>query len=215
VLLVDRDEESLEETERLIKEAGGEAAIHVSNIAEERECEGLVNACLERYGRVDILHNNVAISVATGDRDSNVENLDVAGWDQTMRINLLGMALTCKYALPQMRAQKSGSIINVSSGASQRAMPILAYTCSKAGVNALTVHVAGLGADDGVRCNCLVLGNIKEDAKRGTPWDVANAALFLASDESSFITGHLLPIDGGLAANLGVLCVSGTLPRDR
>jgi NAD(P)-dependent dehydrogenase (short-subunit alcohol dehydrogenase family) len=163
---------------------------------------------------VDVLHNNVAISVATGDGDHTVEELDTAEWDRIMRINLLSMALTCKYALPQMRAQKSGSIINVSSGASMMAMPILAYSCSKAGVNTLTQHVAGIGLDDGVRCNCLVLGNIRETSKRGTPWDVAHAALFLASEESSFITGVLLPIDGGLFANLGQVSSTGTLPRD-
>jgi NAD(P)-dependent dehydrogenase (short-subunit alcohol dehydrogenase family) len=214
VLLVDRDEESLEGTASMIKDVGGEASTHVANIGKEAECEGLVNACLERYGRIDVLHNNVAISVATGDGDHNVEELDVAQWDRTMHINLLSMALTCKYSLPHMRAQKTGSIINVSSGASLQAMPILAYSCSKAGVNTLTQHVAGLGANDGVRCNCLVLGNIREDAKRGTPWDVANAALFLASDEADFITGVLLPVDGGHSADLGMLASGGTLPRD-
>jgi NAD(P)-dependent dehydrogenase (short-subunit alcohol dehydrogenase family) len=208
VLLVDRDEASVVETRRLIEEAGGEASIHVCDIAEEPECKALVKECVERYGRVDILHNNVG--TAAGDRP--VDEFDVAVWDQIMQIDLRAMALTCKYALPVMRTQQSGTIINVSSGVSLRAYPQLAYSCAKAGVNSLTQHVAGRGAPYGIRCNAIVLGKVNRPDDevpipplrhvRGSGWDVARTSLFLASDESRFITGVLLPLDGGQSARL-------------
>jgi NAD(P)-dependent dehydrogenase (short-subunit alcohol dehydrogenase family) len=113
-----------------------------------------VKQCVERYGRVDILHNNVG--TAAGDRP--VDEFDVAVWDRIIQIDLRAMALTCKYALPVMRTQQSGSIINVSPGVSLRAYPQLAYSCAKAGVNSLTQHVAGRGAPYGIRCNAIVVG---------------------------------------------------------
>jgi NAD(P)-dependent dehydrogenase (short-subunit alcohol dehydrogenase family) len=213
VLLVDQRAESLEEPARLIKEAGGEAAMHVADISDEAQCEGLVKACIDRFGRVDVLHNNVGIGPGTGGDDSTVLEMTPANFNKMMTVNVLGMALTIKYALPSMCAQKSGSIVNISSGAGLIAMPIAAYSCSKAAVHALTQHTAGLGGPDGVRCNCVVVGSVDNRFARGTPWDVANASLFLHSEEARFINALLLPLDGGSTANLSMLAPDGGPPK--
>ena len=152
-------------------------------------------------------------------------------WDQIFDVNLKSMYLTCKHALPLMREQRSGSIINISSIASICSVGMLAYKTSKAGVNALTHSVALGNAKYGIRVNAIlpglmetpmaIEGNVQSrkldretviqerDAqvplgrKMGTGWDVAQAALFLASDEARFITGVLLPVDGGQSARIG------------
>ena len=219
VLLVDRQEDRLAEAVRVIKEEGGEAAIHIADITEEAQCAGLVKACVDRWGRVDILHNNVGVAPPSGFPDTTVDSINADDFDRMMQVNVRAMAITTKYVMPVMRAQKSGSIVNISSGAALIAMPILAYSCSKAAVHAFTQHVAGAGGPDGIRCNCVVVGGVDNRFARGTPWDVAYASLFLHSDEARFITSVILPVDGGVTANLGMLATTptppaGGLPRD-
>src|SRR3974390_1250291 len=219
VLLVDRQEDRLVDVARMIKEEGGEAAIHIANITQEADCEGLVKSCVARWGRVDILQNNVGVAPPSGFPDTIVDNINAADFDRMMEVNLRAMVITTKYVMPVMRAQKSGRIVNISSGAAVLAMPILAYTCSKAAVHAFTQHVAGAGGADGIRCNCVMVGGVDNRFARGTPWDIGYASLFLHSDEARFITSVILPVDGGTTANLGMLAnpvtpPAGGLPRD-
>jgi NAD(P)-dependent dehydrogenase (short-subunit alcohol dehydrogenase family) len=227
VLLVDRVLESARETQEMIAAEGGHAESFGADITSEEDCRAVAAACVDRFGRLDVLHNNVGI----GTGDNSATRLELDAWRRIFDVNLTAMFLMCKHALPQMREQGSGSIINVSSIASIAATGMLAYKVSKAGVNALTHQIAMGNARHGIRCNAILPGLMntpmaieglsaatgvpKEDlikgrdsmvplgGKMGTAWDVANAALFLASDEASFITGVLLPVDGGQSIKIG------------
>jgi NAD(P)-dependent dehydrogenase (short-subunit alcohol dehydrogenase family) len=227
VVAVDRDLPSAQETEAAIQAAGGEAIAFEADITEEAQCHGLARDVRERFGRVDVLHNNVGI----GASDASALELEEASWRRIMDTNLTGMFLTCKHVLPIMREQGSGSVVNVSSIAAVAAYPLLAYKVSKAAVNAMTCQLAITNADRGVRVNAIMPGLIntpmaiegianqrqipreelirQRDArvplrqKMGSAWDVANAAVFLASDEASFITGVVLAVDGGQSLRVG------------
>jgi NAD(P)-dependent dehydrogenase (short-subunit alcohol dehydrogenase family) len=227
VLLVDRDVERARETETMIAAEGGSAAVFQADVTQEDDCRAMVAECVERFGRVDVLHNNVGI----GRGDAGATHLDVEVWKTIIDVNLTGMFLACKHALPAMRKQGAGSIINVSSIASIASTGMLAYKVSKAGVNALTQQIAIGNARHGIRCNAILPGLMNTPmaiegfveasgasreqvimardsmvplgAKQGTAWDVAYAALFLASDEAQFITGVLLPVDGGQSIKIG------------
>lgn len=227
VLLVDRDLESAQETEAMIREEGGEACSMLANIVNEEDCEAIAQYALERYGRIDILHNNVGI----GGGDAGPTSLKQEVWDKIMEVNVKGAFMTCKYVLPIMRKQGSGSIINISSVAAQCSVGIVAYKTSKAALNAFTHSVAMGNAKFGIRANVIMPGLMdtpmaiegiatargigKEElrqqrdsivplgGKMGTAWDIAYASLFLASDEAGFITGIELPVDGGQRARIG------------
>ena len=227
VLLVDRDVASARETQEMIAGEGGSAVVFEADITREEDCAALAKACVEEFGRVDVLHNNVGI--ATG--DSSATRLELDTWRRIVDVNLTAMFLTCKHVLPRMRERRSGSIINISSLASVAATGMLAYKVSKAGVNALTHQIAMGNAKHGIRCNAILPGLMntpmaieglasalsvaKEDlatardsmvplgGKMGSAWDVAHAALFLASEEARFITGALLPVDGGQSLKVG------------
>lgn len=227
VLLVDRRIDSARETEEMIRREGGEASAIEADVTAEDDCAAIAAASVERYGRIDILHNNVGIG--TGDKGAT--RLELETWERILDVNLTAMFLTIKHALPTMRDQGSGSIINISSLASIATTGMLAYKVSKAGVNALTQQIAMANARFGIRCNAILPGLMntpmaiegfvaatgapKADVirgrdsmvplrnKMGTAWDVANAAVFLASDEANFITGVLLPVDGGQSARVG------------
>jgi NAD(P)-dependent dehydrogenase (short-subunit alcohol dehydrogenase family) len=228
VLVIDNNEEWAEGTVRAITEKGGKASSCKADITREADCKAIADACLSRYGRIDILHNNVGR--ARGDKGT-VE-LEAEMWDELMAMNIRGMFLTIKHVLPVMRQQKSGAIINISSTSSIAAGPALTYRVSKASVNSLTQHVAIENASYGIRCNAILPGlmntpmaierrarerNVSRDqvrseraaqvplavAEAGNAFDVANAAVFLASDEARYITGVLLPVDGGLLLKIG------------
>jgi NAD(P)-dependent dehydrogenase (short-subunit alcohol dehydrogenase family) len=227
VLLVDRDERSLMETSQLVVDAGGSAETFVADIAADGECERLAADAHRRLGRIDILHNNVGIAAG----DGGPVSVEPDAWDRIFDVNLRAMWLTCKYVVPIMREQSSGAIVNISSVAAVAAAANLtAYKVSKAGVNALTQSLATTNARYGIRVNAIMPGFIdtpmgvdaaakargvdrdelaRQRAKRsplgrqGTAWDVANAALFLASDEADFITGVVLAVDGGQTALIG------------
>lgn len=227
VMLVDRDLSSAEETQEMISKEGGKSFAQQMDVTNEEDCKNMVQSCLSHYGRIDILHNNVGI----GTRDRGVTSLKVEDWDQIMNVNLKSMFLTAKYTIPVMREQNSGAIVNISSVAAIAATGMVAYKTSKAGVMALTQNLASANSQYGIRANCILPGLMntpmaiegfaesrgmprekiiaERDArvplgnKMGTAWDVAYAALFLASDEAKFITGVNLPVDGGQSIRVG------------
>lgn len=229
VLVVDRDLASAEETVALIKQEGGEAAAAQADVVDEAQVKAAIDSCRARWGRIDILHNNVGISVAGG--DARVEEITTEAFDRIVAVNLRGMVYACKHTIPLMRAQGSGVIINISSMAAWSAYPWVGYKTTKAAVIALTEQLAIQNAAHGIRANVILPGLMdtpmavdtrartfgrpreevaaERDAqvplrkKMGTAWDVAYAALFLASDEAQFITGVALPVDGGANVRRG------------
>ena len=227
VMLVDYKLEAVEETKRLIDKEGGECIVFEADVSKASDCRSMVEKCVQDLGRVDILHNNVGIGGFGGAVETSEEI-----WDKTMNVNLKSMFLACKYALPYMEKQGSGSITNIASLSAIRVVPspALAYAVSKAGVVALTREVAIQYAAKGIRANAILPGYMKtptveyyntqaygdgdvetmwrrRDAmcpsgKQGEPWDVAYAALFLASDEAKYITGTTIVVDGGLSKTM-------------
>ena len=227
VLAVDHRLDSAQETVALIRDEGGEAEAFAADATRESDCEAFLADAVKRWGRVDVLHNNVGI----GGGDSGPAHLSEEAWDRILEVNLKSVILPCKHVLPIMRAQGSGAIINISSIAAVCATPIVAYKASKAAINAYTQSLALGNAKHGIRANVIMpglmntpmaiegissaLGVPKDDlirardaqvpllGKMGTAWDVAHAALFLASDEAGFITGVSLAVDGGQSARIG------------
>lgn len=227
VLAVDRRADAAGATCAQIAEEGGEAEPFVADIVDDAQCAAIAEAALDRFGRIDVLQNNVGI----GTGDGPALHLDVETWDRIHDVNVKGMWRTCRYVLPVMRAQGSGSVVNVSSLAAVAATPLLAYKVSKAGVNALTQSLALGNAKHGIRVNAVMPGLIDtpmaiegissstgmdpDELRRmrdamvplgghqGSAWDVARASLFLASDEAAFVTGVILPVDGGQHARVG------------
>lgn len=227
VLAVDRDPVSLQETRDLITSAGGSVQTLVADITDEEQVEKIAPACLDAFGSIDILHNNVGI----GTGDGSVNRLEREVWEQIFNVNVTGMYLTCKHVIPALRANGGGAIVNVSSIAAVATTPLAAYKSSKAAVNALTQNLAAANFRHGIRVNAVMPGlmdtpmaigshssalDIDPDRLRskrnnlvplgkqqGTGWDTAYAALFLASDEARFITGVLLAVDGGQTARVG------------
>ncbi len=227
LVLVDRDVASLEETADLARSEGTSVLTVVADITTAEGPKRAVDAALDSFGGIDILHNNVGI----GAGDGPPHHLDEEVYDRIMDVNLRSMWRTCRAAIPALRASTHGAIVNVSSLASIAAAGNLtAYKLSKAGVNALTQNLAVTNAKHGVRANAILpgfidtpmavdaaaraLGASRADVadrraaavplgRQGSAWDVANAAVFLVSDEAAFITGVLLPVDGGQAALVG------------
>jgi NAD(P)-dependent dehydrogenase (short-subunit alcohol dehydrogenase family) len=229
VFVADINKEAADETVAEIRAEGGTAEAWQADITSEDDVIGAVRACYRLWGRIDILHNNVGISIAGG--DAPITAITVESFDTIISVNLRGMVLAIKHVLPIMRKQGSGSIINISSAAAFSNYPYVGYKTSKAAVVALTKHVAIRNATYGVRANVILPGlletptaverrvakfNLDYDEvvaqrdkevplrhKMGTAWDVAYASVFLASDESNFITGIEMPVDGGQSVQVG------------
>ena len=201
-----------------IVKAGGIASATLGDVSKEADAARMVAEVLRRHGRLDILVNNVGI---TGPRGNAIE-VDVAAWDSAMRVNVASMMLMAKYAIPEMIKSGGGSIINLSSVAGlQGGHPSLLYPTSKGAIVALTRAMAAHHGRDGIRVNCIAPGTVytpmvasrgmtpelrKARSERtllgteGTGWDIGYGALYLASDESRWVTGITLPIDGGATA---------------
>lgn len=223
VVVADIDLDRAEETVQTITAEGGEAVSQVVDVLDEASVKAMVDATIAKYGRLDLLHNNVGASLSIGDKPA--VDLDVEGWDRVVNINLRGMWLACKWAIPQMKQQGSGSIVNISSMAAMHVYPRVGYKVTKMGVIGLTEQLAGVHAQDMIRVNTILPGlmetpmaiearveagqpreevlaernaRIPLGGRMGTAWDVAYAALFLHSDEAKFITGVSLRVDGGM-----------------
>lgn len=225
VVVADRDLASAQETVALIQaESTIEASAAKVDVCVEAELQALMQHCVQTYGGLDILHNNVGVSIAANDQP--VEQIEVADFDRLVQINLRGMVLACKHALPIMQRAGGGCVINISSMAARKPYPLVGYKTTKAAVVALTEQLAAQQARHNIRVNAILPGlmntpmaieaRIGEGMSRqqvvaardkqvplgrrmGTAWDVAHAATFLASDNAGYITGVALPVDGGLS----------------
>ena len=214
--------EAGEETVRQVTDAGGEASLVRADVSREEDASAMVAAAVDRYGRIDVLYNNAGIMP---EADHSVVDTDVGVWDQVMAVNLRGVFLGCKYAIPRMVEQGSGSVINISSFVALLgcSVPQDAYTASKGAVLSLTRSLAVQFGPRGVRSNAICPGPIEtpllmdwllkdEAAKQlrlarnptgrfGKPEEIVNAAIYLASDESRWTNGAHFVIDGGISVN--------------
>lgn len=224
VLGVDVDEAAAAETQVVIAGEGGRSSTAVCDVTDADQVNAMVTACLERYGRVDVLVNNAGRSEPGGPVE-----LDETTWDAQIALNAKSTFLTCKAVLPVMERQGGGAVVNVSSVAGLRYVgkPQVAYAAGKAALMQLTRTTAVLYAAKNIRLNCVVPGLMHTPLVRrladkyaggdyegftahratqvpmgrmGDAWDVAYAVLFLASDEAHYVTGTELVVDGGLVA---------------
>jgi NAD(P)-dependent dehydrogenase (short-subunit alcohol dehydrogenase family) len=222
VLVADSDEKAGAETADAVREAGGAATFVQTDVSKEADAAAMVAAATDRYGRVDILYNNAGVMP---EADHSVLDTDVATWDQVMAINVRGVFLGCKYAIPHMVAQGSGSVINISSFVALLgcSVPQDAYTASKGAVLSLTRSLAVQFGPKGIRTNAICPGPVEtpllmdwlvkdEEAKRirlarnptgrfGKPEEIVHMAVYLASDESRWTNGASLVVDGGISVN--------------
>lgn len=214
VLLVDADRDAAEATRRMIAGEGGTAESLAGDVTRDADCRAMVATAMERWGRLDILDNNVGIS-----GPGTVVDVDEEAWDRVMAVNVKGMMLASKHAIPAMAAGGGGTIINIASISALRPARLTPYATSKGAVISLTRAMAVDHGAQGIRVNCVMPGPVytpmvygagmseEMRAKRvdasllkveGTGWDVGHAVVFLASDEARYITGVVLPVDGGV-----------------
>jgi NAD(P)-dependent dehydrogenase (short-subunit alcohol dehydrogenase family) len=225
VAVLDVDRAGAERVAGEIRDSGGEALAVAVDLSEEPAVVGAVRSVVDHFGRLDVLHNNAALTESDFlKRDTPVTDLDLEVWERTLAVNLTSQMLTCKHAIPEMVRHGGGSIINMSSGASLKGdRTRTAYGVSKAGVNTLTMYVATSHGKQNIRVNTIVPGLIVTDAVRahlnedilaglsrailtthlGEPDDIANLVVFLASEESRYITGQMISVDGGMGAHVG------------
>ena len=229
VVCVDRDLKSAQETVDLIAAKQGTALAVKADVTKNADIKAMVEEAHGKWGRIDVLHNNVGVSLAGG--DAELDKITEEAFDRCVAINLKSCILAAKHVIPIMREQKSGVIINISSMAVITTYPYVAYKATKAAMVSFTEQLAYQNAQYGIRANVILPGlmntpmavdtrarefnktraevEAERDSKvplrkkMGTGWDVANAALFLASDEASFITGVTLPVDGGASVRRG------------
>lgn len=226
VMLVDRKAAAVEETRAIIAAEGFACEAATADVTRDAEVAAVVARTVATWGGLDILHNNVGITQMGGPEDLTEDQ-----WRRCLDINATSVLLTTKHAIPEMLRRGGGAIVNISSLAAVRwtGYPYLAYYAAKAAVNQMTVAIALQYARQGIRCNAIMPGlmdtpliyqqiagqyaSVEEmvtarhaatpGGRMGTAWDIAHAAVFLASDESRFINGHCLPVDGGQALRAG------------
>ena len=225
VVAVDRNAGAAHETAAIIDGEGGQCLALAGDVTQSDSIAAAVARTMAAHGRIDVLHNNVGVAALGGPVDTSEDS-----WRRVLDINLTGMFLTCKHVLPVMQAQRRGAIVNISSIAAVRytGVAYASYYASKGGVNQFTVALALQYAAEGIRANAIMPGLMDTpmihqqvvdhyggDAAMvatrnaqcpmgfmGTGWDVAHAAVFLASDEARYITGVCLPVDGGLSGKM-------------
>ena len=222
VIVAEFGEEAGAETVRMVTDAGGDATYVQADVSLEDDARRMVDAAVERYGRLDVLYNNAGIMP---EADHSVVDTDVETWDRVMAVNLRGVFLGCKYAIPRMVDGGGGSVINISSFVALLgcSVPQDAYTASKGAVLSLTRSLAVQFGPSGVRANAICPGPVEtpllmdwlvkdEEAKRirlarnptgrfGKPEEIVNVAMYLASDESRWTNGAQFVIDGGISVN--------------
>jgi len=227
VVAIDLDADAVAQTVDAIESEGYRALAVTADVTDSASVVAAVDKTMAAHGRIDVLHNNVGVTMMGGPPD-----LDEAAWQRSLDINVVSVYRTTRAIIPHMIEQGSGVIINISSLASIRwsGYPYFAYYASKAAVNQATVAIALQYARNGIRANAILPGAIDTPliykqissqyksveemrearnraiptGKMGTAWDIAHAAVFLASDEASFITGVCLPVDGGQSCSLGM-----------
>ena len=236
VVLVDREPDRAEVTRKEIEAAGGVAKVVASDVTVAADCERMVHATREAFGRLDILVNNVGVS-----RPGGVVDTDEAQWDQMLEVNLKSVYLVSRAAIPTMAERGGGSIVNISSIGALRAIGFAAYSAAKGGMISLSQEMAGAYGAQGIRVNVVVPGSVQTPrtkgaseklgqdldeiqrtaaavlplgtVTRGTGWDIGYAVLFFASDESSWITGQVLAADGGASVTLPAVALAGLRSR--
>ena len=229
VLCVDSNLASAEETVAMIRQSNGTAQAFRADVTRDADLRNMVSDAHQRWGRIDILHNNVGVSLAGG--DAELLEIGEEAFDRCVAINLKSCIFAAKHVIPIMRRQQSGVIINISSMAVITTYPYVAYKATKAAMVSFTEQLAYQNAQYGIRANVILPGlmntpmavdtrarafgksraeveagrdsKVPLRKKMGTGWDVANAALFLASDEANYITGVCLPVDGGQLTRVG------------
>jgi NAD(P)-dependent dehydrogenase (short-subunit alcohol dehydrogenase family) len=225
---VDRDLDAANETRRLIEGEGGECVTHAADVSQADGVAAMVAACMDAFGRIDVLVNNVGIA-----RVGGIVTTEEADWDLVNEVNLKSVYLVCREVVPIMEAQGKGAIVNIASVAAHRwtGISYASYYATKAGVVGLSRAIALELAAKGIRCNSVspglmntpmvhhgLTGAYGEDGDvenlirvrtaqcpmghMGTGWDTAHACLFLASDEAKYVTAHDLVVDGGLIARI-------------
>ena len=223
VFAVDLNGQAARDTAAAIAREGGICEVGIADVTKDAEVKAAVDACVARFGRIDILHNNVGMAYLGGPVE-----MSEADWDRSVDLNLKSLFVTCKHVLPVMEAQGGGAIVNISSIASIRWLgtAYISYSAAKAGVNQFTQAIALQYARKGIRANAILPGmmdtptarvalnaafdseeqlvRMRNDAcptgRMGDAWDIAWASVFLASDEAKYITGVSLPVDGGMTA---------------
>ena len=215
VFVVDRELALAERTVEMIREEGGVAYAHAADLTRESECEQMVACAMERFGRVDILDNNIGIG-----SNASVVDESQSQWERVMQVNVEVMFLTSKYVIPAMiSGGEGGAIVNISSISALTPRGLTAYSASKGAVISLTRAMAVDHATDGIRVNCIAPGSMytpmvyaggmsdeaRETRRRaslleieGEGWDVGNAVVFLCSRWARYITGQTLVVDGGI-----------------
>jgi len=229
VLAVDVNADAVQKTKQIIDEEGGVCATFQGDVSSTRDCGAMAEQCLKTFGRIDILHNNVGIGPP---KPGGILKADEDTWNTIMNVNLKGAVFACQAVVPQMLSQQKGAILNISSlSAIKNSYPeFFIYSISKAGINTFTQCLAFELAETGIRVNCIMPGMIDSPAiyketirlyggnidkmrsdriaripmkRMGEPWDIANASLFLVSDQAKYVTGQVIAVDGGLSLTGG------------
>lgn len=223
VMVADINLDGAQQLVAALREAGGQAAATPMDLRDAASIDAALQACVDTFGGLDVLHNNAADTRLSGTRDGPLEQLDVAVWDELMHVNLRGTMLATQAALPLLRRRGGGSIVMTSSGAGGAgSLSYTAYGVGKAALNMLVQYVATQHGKEGIRCNAVAPGLIVTPStaatyaasevgrimldhhlspRLGVPQDIAEMVLFLASDASAFVNGQVINVDGGLSAH--------------